>query len=70
MYDWMWDDGRDSDRPATEAEIHAQWHMAMGWPMNRPGCPWDCCDPPEHEDDRDDLPVVFPPKLGPDDIPF
>lgn len=38
-------------RSATEAEAHEEWHRNAGHPMDQPGCPWDCCDPPYEEEE-------------------
>lgn len=44
-------DERD-DRPATEAEAHAEWHRNAGHPFDQPGCPWDCYDPPDEPEEE------------------
>lgn len=74
-------DERD-DRPATEAEAHAEWHRNAGHPMDQPGCPWDCCDGPDSYGDYDEpgdsnRTEVSPVVSGslywapdPDDVPF
>jgi len=40
------------DRPASDSEAHAEWHLNAGHPMDMPGCPWDCCDGPSEGEAR------------------